>query len=206
MYSPRQDWIVGSPECFANVYRLPKGCCGIYPFAAKGCCGISICSTHGRAVCRRAPLLPPLRVAVPSSFPDPPPHGWLSSQRQAARRSPRRSSTRSAMRLCAATAPTTPKCGSCARCAPSPLSHGRGAFSPGSAVGCRAARAFRRALCESVLLSCPESVLLSCSNAWSWPSRSRTVSPLQCTGAEPAVLSPHVCAPAPHSKLAQPAR
>ena len=38
---------------------------------------------------------------------------------------------------------------------------------------CRATCALFRALCEFVLLFCFESVLLSCSNSPSWPSRSR---------------------------------
>ena len=38
---------------------------------------------------------------------------------------------------------------------------------------CCAACALFRALCESVLLSCSEFVLLPCSNSLSWPSRSR---------------------------------
>ena len=42
-----------------------------------------------------------------------------------------------------------------------------------STADCRATCALFRALCEFVLLFCFESVLLSCSNSPSWPSRSR---------------------------------
>ena len=46
-----------------------------------------------------------------------------------------------------------------------------GAFSPGFTLACCAACAFFRALCASVLLSCFESALPSCSP--SWPSQLR---------------------------------
>ena len=48
-----------------------------------------------------------------------------------------------------------------------------GAFSPSSIDNCGAACALFPSLCESVLLFCSASVLLSCSNSPSWPSRSR---------------------------------
>ena len=54
-----------------------------------------------------------------------------------------------------------------------------------SAADCRATCALFRALCESVLLSCSEFVLLSCSNSLSWPRWSRCrVSVVQAHGAQ----------------------
>ena len=72
-------------------------------------------------------------------------------------------------------------------------------FSPGPTIVFQAACALCCALCESVFLSCSESVLLSRSNSPSWPSRSRCCVFVETRPNLPDLMSmllvmPHGCA------------